>query len=88
MARWAHNRLLAGSNGKGRPGDPFQTMSEEPTDQQAQDAAALARHLDGEEPTPSARANAKANAKASAKASAIEVRVAALEKFIEEGMHE
>ena len=76
MARCAHNRLLAGSNGKGRPGDPFQTMSEEPTDQQAQDAAALARHLDGEEPTPSARA------------SAIEVRVAALEKFIEEGMHE
>ena len=27
-------------------------MSEEPTDQEAQDAAALARHLDGEDPAP------------------------------------
>mgnify|MGYP003628492661 CR=1 FL=1 len=82
-------------------------MSEEPTDQEAQDAGALARHLDGEEPSLVQEMNEQMElqhaldslveqyvkiygppAVEKPPVPSIEDRVAALEAFIKEGMHE
>ena len=82
-------------------------MSEEPTDQEAQDAAALARHLDGEEPTPEQEFNDLVELQLALDSlvkhhrkicgprdgenpplPSLAERVADLEAFIEEGMHE